>query len=304
MTPRRLTCVAGDLHHSYLLWDLGGTRPLVLLHGFLDQGWSFAPFVEALAAEGLAGYTVVAPDLRGHGHSGHVGAGGAYHFPDYLRDLVGLLDHLEAAHGLAGPVDLLGHSMGGSIAGYLAGSFPERLARLVLVEGLGPPSEDGDRAPEKLRAFVERHAALTGRAPRVLPSVAAAADRLQAGNHRLTRELALALAREGTRPVAGGGVTWRFDPRHRVPSAIPFHFSRLEAFLRRLACPVQLVDGAESGKLPDHAARRAGIPGARHAVIAGAGHMVHQDRPEALAAVVAGFLADTPPGTPQAKAPA
>ena len=298
MTPRRLTCVAGGLHHSYLLWGLGGARPLVLLHGFLDQGWGFARLVEALAAGGLGGYTVVAPDLRGHGHSGHVGAGGAYHFPDYLRDVVGLLDHLEAAHGLAGPVDLLGHSMGGSIAGYLAGAFPERVARLVLVEGLGPPSEDAAAGPEKLRAFVERSGALAGRAPRILPSVAAAADRLQAGDHRLSRDLALALAREGTRPVATGGVTWRFDPRHRAPSAIPFHFSRLEAFLRRLACPVQLVDGAESGKLPDHAARGAVIPGARHAVIPGAGHMVHQDRPEALAAVVAGFLAATPPGAP------
>jgi pimeloyl-ACP methyl ester carboxylesterase len=128
--------------------------------------------------------------------------------------------------------------------------------------------------------------------------VADAADRLQAGNHRLDRDLALALAREGTRPVAGGGVVWRFDPRHRTPSAIPFHFRRLEAFLRRLACPVQLVDGAGSGKLPDHAARQAVIPGARHAEIADAGHMVHQDQPAALAAVVARFLAETGAGPP------
>jgi pimeloyl-ACP methyl ester carboxylesterase len=285
-TPRRHGAVLGGLRHSYLLWDLGGPRPLVLLHGFLDQAASFSPLVAALAEGGLDGFTVAALDFRGHGRSGWIGAGGSYHFPDYVSDLHDLLVHLEGAHGCAGPTALLGHSMGGTVAGYFAGTFPERLSHLVLVEGLGPFAVPLSEGPEQMRAWIEGTRRWQGRTPRKLATVEAAAGRLRVGNHRLPAPLADALAVEGTREVPGDGVVWRFDPRHRVRSAVPFQFERLAPFLEAITAPVLLVDGADSGKLPDAPEREAILQGAKKVVIEDCGHMVHHDRPEALARAV------------------
>lgn len=290
--PERLSCIAGGLFTSYLHWDLGGPELVLLLHGWLDQAASFGPLVRAMRAQGLDGVTVVAPDLRGHGHTSWVGAGGAYHFPDYVRDVVDLLDHLETVHGVARPATVVGHSMGGSVTAYLAGAFPDRVARLALVEGLGPPSHPITDAPELLRAWIDRTHRVERRGVRPLPSVEAAAERLRAGNHRLDEQTALELAREGTRTLPGGEVVWRFDPRHRTPSAIPFEWRRLEVFLERIVCPALVVYGEASGKPGDVEARIATVPGARHLVIEGAGHMVHQDRPDALAEQLLAFLAE------------
>ena len=57
---------------------------MILVHGFLDLAWSWARTVDAGLAEGLH---LVAPDMRGHGDSGRFGAGGYYHFADYIADL-------------------------------------------------------------------------------------------------------------------------------------------------------------------------------------------------------------------------
>ena len=108
---------------------------LLLLHGFLDHGRSFGRVARALAQR----YRVVAPDHRGHGLSGHVGAGGYYHFPDYVRDLHALYEPLEIERAA-----ICGHSMGASIAVYFAGAFPERVAALALLDGVGPPHADHD----------------------------------------------------------------------------------------------------------------------------------------------------------------
>ena len=105
---RRMSLSTG-LRYHFLEW--GGDDPtldhtVVLIHGFLDLSWTW----EAVAAAGLAGkYHLVAPDLRGHGDSDRVGAGGYYHFMDYLADLQDLIDQVGRKH-----VSLVGHSPRGS----------------------------------------------------------------------------------------------------------------------------------------------------------------------------------------------
>lgn len=83
-----------------------GTRPLVLLHGFTGFRQDFATQVDALAKRGR----VIAPDLRGHGDSGHAEPA-RYTLRHLQQDLVELLDALDI-----GSCDLLGHSMGGMVA--------------------------------------------------------------------------------------------------------------------------------------------------------------------------------------------
>jgi len=114
---------------------------MVFLHGFADCGATFQFVVDAFQDD----WHVVAPDWRGCGDT-RVDTT-AFWFPDYLADLDRLLDHYSAN----APACLVGHSMGGNIAGLYAGAFPERVARLINLEGFGLQDSSPDDAPSRYR---------------------------------------------------------------------------------------------------------------------------------------------------------
>ena len=122
---------------TYFTRELGTAQPgkltVLLIHGFLDSSATWLPVV----GHGLgdAGFHLLIPDMRGHGDSDRIGAGGYYHFADYLADIDALIATLPDET----PIALVGHSMGGSICAYLAGAFPDRFHKLALLEGMGPP---------------------------------------------------------------------------------------------------------------------------------------------------------------------
>jgi pimeloyl-ACP methyl ester carboxylesterase len=249
--------------------------PTVVLHGFLEQGAAWERVARNLGGD------VHAPDHRGHGRSAHVGHGGFYHFWDYVGDVQALVDHL------GGPVDLVGHSMGGTMSVLFTGARPEAVRRLVLVEGLGPPDLE-DKALQVARQFLDSRR----QAPRhpVMADLAAAAKRMQRYNRGLSDAEARRLAARITRPV-DGGVTWSWDPLHRSRSPVPFQHKLFLRFLAQIQCPVLLVDGADSPfAAATDARRRDALQHAEHATIAGAGHLLHHDQPEALARVIRAFL--------------
>jgi pimeloyl-ACP methyl ester carboxylesterase len=244
--------------------------PLVVLHGFLEQGAAWDAVARA------TGRRVLLPDLRGHGQSGHVGGGGFYHFWDYVPDVDALVEAVGA------PVDLLGHSMGGTVACLYAGTRPDAVRRLVLVEGLGPPDLTHEAVERARAVLAERRAPPTHRPMR---DAAEAAERLvrSTGVDPLT---ARRLADRSTVP-ADGGVRWSWDPLHRARTPAPFQVGLFREFLREIRCPVLLVDGARSTfRVPDAAERVACLADARAVVIDGAGHFPHYDAPEALAAAI------------------
>lgn len=103
-----------------------GQRPLLLVHGFTGAKEDFTPWLDALAA---AGWHAVAADLRGHGASSKPAAEDAYSFQLMADDMLGLTDALGWERFV-----LLGHSMGGMIAQFMACSAPGRLDGLVLMD--------------------------------------------------------------------------------------------------------------------------------------------------------------------------
>src|SRR5262249_61373974 len=111
---------------------------LVLLHGWMDVSASFQFLVDALRGD----WYVIAPDWRGFGLSQWVASG--YWFPDYIADLEALVAQVSPD----APVNGVGHSMGGNVAGLYAGVRPARVAKLALLEGVGPPAAPGRHAPE------------------------------------------------------------------------------------------------------------------------------------------------------------
>ncbi|MCD6078136.1 MAG: hydrolase-like protein, partial [Ramlibacter sp.] len=108
-----------------------GRVPLVMVHGWMDVAASYQFVVDAFAQDRY----VIAPDWRGYGLT-KVPHTDNYWFPDYLADLDFLLDHYAAD----AQVDLVGHSMGGNIAVLYAGARPERIRKLVNLEGFGMPA--------------------------------------------------------------------------------------------------------------------------------------------------------------------
>jgi pimeloyl-ACP methyl ester carboxylesterase len=270
-----------------LEWGEPTGEPLVLVHGYLDIARSWTPFVAALQKELGKSLWIIAPDCRGHGDSGRVDAGGYYYFPDYVLDL----DRVVRALG-ATQFRLIGHSMGGTISFLYAGTFPKRVSRLVLIEGIGPPGMKFSDAPLRMEKWItEVHERGRGHF-REYTSVEAGASQLRQTNPRLNAALALDLARAGMKQNDKGKWVWKFDPLHRTAAPQPFYTEQALEFFRRIECPVLIVEGEASRQTrrTDKQARYDAIRNHRRVIIDHAGHMVHQDNPVALAEVIATFL--------------
>lgn len=125
MATTERTIEIGDVQVS--IAEAGaGQRPLLLVHGFTGAKEDFTPWLEMLAD---AGWHAVAPDLRGHGTSSKPTAESAYTFELLADDMLRLADALGWEHFV-----LLGHSMGGMIAQFMACAAPGRLDGLVLMD--------------------------------------------------------------------------------------------------------------------------------------------------------------------------
>jgi pimeloyl-ACP methyl ester carboxylesterase len=279
---------ANGLSHHTLTWDgraPGDTRPTVLLlHGWLDLAWSFASLGESLAP---AGRRAVAIDLRGHGETQWASPGSYYHFPDYVLDVDSLLPQLAPEEP---QLDLFAHSMGGTVAMLFSGARPQRVRRLVLAEGLGPPDMSPEILVDRTVSFLDGVARTRQTPPRPIASLADALTRMRAQNPELPETLGLFLAEKNT-VVTPAGRMWRFDPLHRTRSPSVFRLDQLRPFLARITAPVLAVAGERGFRLPDEAERLALLRDARLAEIAGAGHMMHWTHPAELAAAVIDFLA-------------
>lgn len=293
---RRRLAVRG-LHYHLETW--GGPelatpeRPLlILLHGWMDVGASFQFMVDALAAvEGLQRW-IVAPDWRGFGRSSP-GGSDSYWFPDYLGDLDALIDALSPAQ----PIDLLGHSMGGNVAMSYAGVRPERVRRLVNLEGFGLPASRPQQAPKRLAQWLDEL-----KAPaelRAYASAAAVAERLMKTNPRLAPDKAAWLATQWAAPAADGAWHLLADAGHKRVSPALYQADEAVETWARIAAPLLWIEGANTDvtkwwgdRYPrsDFEARLARVPRVERQILADCGHMLHHDQPHALAAALLGFL--------------
>ncbi|HWT35107.1 MAG TPA: alpha/beta fold hydrolase, partial [Paraburkholderia sp.] len=125
-------------------WGRRDAPTLFMLHGWMDVAASFQFVVDALAGD----WQVIAPDARGFGLSDWPVAqqgGGHYWFQEYLADLEALLDH----YAPTGEVNLVGHSMGANIVCLYAGVRPDRVRRVVDLEGFGLAPSKAAQLPRR-----------------------------------------------------------------------------------------------------------------------------------------------------------
>ena len=259
-------------------------RTLLLLHGFLDVAASW----DLVAAELTeAGYDLVAPDLRGFGDSARLAAGGYYHFADYVADVDALVDSVAPEW-----LGVVGHSMGGGIAALYAGTRPEKVKRLAILEGLGPMADPASFAVARMRKWLADLGRID-RTPRPLASFEQAVERLVVTHPRIDRALLATRAELLVRTTSEGKLVWAYDPLHRTTSPMPFDVAVFNAFLASIACPTLFVSGGPMGwHPPDEAERLAAIPELARLELPEAGHMMHWTEPRALAAALVAHLRD------------
>lgn len=274
---------------------------LLLLHGYMDAGGTWDLVAPHLAG---AGHNVLAPDFRGFGASDPVGAGGYYHFPDYVADVAALVTSLLAPQDRLG---IVGHSMGGTVASLYAGARPDRVERLALLEGLGPPSMDADLGVDRMAAWLRdmERISSNARAPRVLASMDEALQRLQVNHPRVPIDVLRSRAAWLTRRDEKGQLVWAYDPLHRTTSPATFVADQLKAFLRKITCPTLFVGGGPLGyHPPDEADRLTAIRDLAIADLPNAGHMMHWTEPYLLGEMLVRFFGAPRPSsdrtTPQA----
>ena len=192
------------------------------------------------------------------------------------------------------PIALVGHSMGGTIATLFAGTFPERVNRLALVEGVGPPDNPFEVGPTRMRGWIEqvRAARVRGKGrPTFAPDEAL---RRMSANHPRVDPAVLAHRIPHLAADAGAGdgrVAWHFDPLHRTTAPMPFFAKLFVEFAKMVTCPVLFVTGGPSGfHPPDEAERIAAFADCKHVDLPDAGHMVHWTQPESLAPLLLDHL--------------
>jgi pimeloyl-ACP methyl ester carboxylesterase len=219
------------------------------------------------------------------------GRSDCYWFPDYLADLEVVLDFLQKDQ----PVNLVAHSLGGNVAALYAGIRPERVAKLVNLEGFGMPPTQPEQAPKRYRAWLDELKEKPGLRP--YANFDELAERLRKNNARLTPERAAFLARHWGKEE-GGRVVLRGDPAHKIINPLLYRYEEARAVWREVRAPVLWVEASDSDTLkrmkldPAHLAeRRAAFVNLRLELVRDAGHMLHHDQPEAVARLIEGFLA-------------
>ncbi len=252
--------------------------PILALHGWLDNAASFEP----LAAL-LVGHELVAVDLPGHGKSAHRAPWEHYHFTDWVAVAFDVADALgwERFH-------LLGHSMGAGIATLAAAALPERIGKLVLLDGLGPLTESETGAAQRLRAFLTQRSAAPR--PATYPDHGAAATRLRQALPQLSVLGAQRLVRRGSIQTTHG-VQWSSDWRLRHASASRFTEAQVQAFLRSITAPTLVIRAREGYSFDAEllTQRLACLERTRYVEVPG-GHHVHLDAPEVVAPHILSWL--------------
>ncbi|WCL47590.1 alpha/beta fold hydrolase [Leptospira sp. GIMC2001] len=258
-------------------------KPILCLHGWLDNSSSFEPIAPILADHG---YYLVAIDFPGHGKSGWRSTKTIYSFVDFIADIKAVVDSLGWEH-----FSLLGHSMGGGLGSLFAGSFPEQVDKLILIEALGPVTREPSEAPSSLANAINRLLngidqtdSSTFRSLELLVNL-----RLRAG--AMKKESAELLMKRGTEKLEDNTYRLRRDPRLNLPSLVRLTEEQVLEFLKRISCPVKVIWGQTGYQWEKKfLAQRIGSIANIIEVTLEGNHHLHLDSPDEVSKEILDFL--------------
>ncbi|MGH1432275.1 MAG: alpha/beta fold hydrolase [Neptuniibacter sp.] len=211
--------------------DPEGT-PVIALHGWLDNSESFYAI-----GEHLAGIKLISLDLVGHGKSSFRPKGMPYHIWDNVTDLEAVVSELNLQQ-----LNLLGHSMGASIAMLFAGAFPNMVNNLMCIEGLVPLHYDAEQLPNDLSAAITKRKKMAGKAYRSYTSRKEAMLARMNGRWPVSERAAKKLLERGL-VKKNEGYCWSHDPALLMPSLVRFCPTQIRSFIRSVTANTTVVKG-------------------------------------------------------------
>ena len=283
-------------HLSYHVREWGtprpGQLPLFMVHGWMDVSASFQFVVDAMQED----RHIISPDWRGFGLT-DVGEVDTFWYPDYLADLDALVDHFQPE----GHIDLLGHSMGGTVVSMYAGARPERIRKLINLEGFGLAATKPSQAPGRYAKWLnEVKAARQGEMNlRTYADSDAVSQRLIKTNPRLSLDKAQWLAQHWAQKNSNGEWEILGHPAHKVINPYLFRVEEILAIYQSISAPVLNVEASQNDlekwwqgkyKLEEFHERIKHIKDIHSVTIQDAGHMMHHDQPQILAQHIEAFL--------------
>ncbi len=284
--PTSNSFISQRLRLHYVEWGKPDAPPLILQHGGRDHCRSWDWVAQELAKD----WHVFAPDLRGHGDSGWA-PDGNYETNAFVYDFAQLVHTL--GHN---QVTIVAHSLGGNIATRFTGLYPEKVRKLVNIEGLGPsPTTRAEREAagyaNRFRDWIEKRRASAGRLPRRYPTIEAAFARMKEENSFLTDAQARHLTVHGASRNEDGTWSWKFDPYLNVWPFEDTPQERLDELWQAISCPVLLLYGNDSwATSPTKDGRDKLFSNARVSDFENAGHWLHHDQFDRFMAEIRAFL--------------
>lgn len=277
------------IHGYRRAFRIVGSGPAILLiHGIGDNSTTWSSVQSTLAQR----FTVIAPDLLGHGKSDKPRADySVAAYANGMRDLLSVLD-IER-------VTVVGHSLGGGVAMQFAYQFPQLVDRLILV-GAGGVTKDVNFALRIASMPMGTEALAVLRLPLVLPAVQLAGwvAGLAFGRTALGRDLPdmLRILKDLPEPTASSAFA-------RTLRAVVDWRGQVVTMLDRCylteSVPVQLIWGSRDSVIPVSHARLAhsAMPGAQLEIFEGSGHFPFHDDPDRFVEIVERFIDSNEPAT-------
>lgn len=268
-------------------WFKDQSGPSILaVHGWLDNAATFDRcFPE------LTGHPIFAIDLAGHGKSSHRAAGMRYHNAEFLDDLLAVMDEISPSE----PIILLGHSLGAGLLMLMAALFPQRVSKLVLIEGLGPIASDPTDIVSLTRDALLRYQQLSMSVRPIESIEVATKARMQGMTGALSREAAELLLQRGINQCDDGSYVWSTDKRLRLPSLMRYSEQQVVSFIQAIAAPTLLIMGdtgmlAMAASSPQYAARINHFKDLQQVSLSGGHHLHLDESPRQVALAINAFL--------------
>ncbi|XP_048870566.1 serine hydrolase-like protein isoform X1 [Brienomyrus brachyistius] len=291
--------VVSELHVSVPWGEIRGQawgpdhgRPVLCLHGWADNAGSFNTLIPFLPRD----WKCVAVDLVGHGLSSHRPAGVFYTFPAYVYDVRQVVEALQWKR-----FSIIGHSMGGNIAGLFSALYPEMVESVVFLDSFGflptEMKEMAGLARKGIEEMIEFEKKKDEKRER-LYTYEKAVERLMTANPSLSEKSVHVLLERGSAQV-DGGVVFNRDFRINLTNIVRLSLEQSLELQSRIQAKV-LVVLAEDGlmKIPSNPEQKRyfstlldGFKGLGGRVLTVPGnHHVHLNDPETVASIITDFL--------------
>ncbi|XP_065272355.1 serine hydrolase-like protein 2 [Emys orbicularis] len=282
-------------HIAAKAWGSPQGRPVLCLHGWLDNANTFNRLIPLLPKD----YYYMAMDFGGHGLSSHRPAGFPYHFLDYVSEIRRVTAALKWSR-----FTLMGHSLGGSVAGMFSCIFPEMVDKLILVESYGffPAPQESDAWLNSKRKVIERLLSLeeNKHQPPKIRSPQEALQRLLQANNHLTEESGRILLQRGATEVPGG-LVYNRDMRALTHNQDSLTLEQCVSFLNKIQASVLMIIAQDGIFNPEaenvsqnfvkllREAFQSNLKHFQFAEVTG-NHFVHLNEPEVVAGLINIFL--------------